>query len=273
MSDAPERSISKNTQALCDTYRGYASIGRDIVPGPRCRVIRNHDAPDVYDANFLEVGPESAVESALAFLDVELAERTHRSVRTDPFSPPEFDADLTLRDFIPDPTIQLLLDGELLGPRPKDCDIRRVQSEADWTTLSRLFRADHLETDRKRGTSIFSPSLTKQIVANNRLAQKHLHFFMAWDKDEAVAFFSSWFSSWPGTQGGGMVEDLFTLPSHRNRGIARALIHQCVGDARARGADRVLIGAEVDETPKDLYAAMGFRATCITTSWTKTVSR
>ena len=110
MSNVPKRSISENAQALCDAYRGYACAGREIIRGPDCRVVRNHDAPDVYDANFLEVGPDSEVESALAFLDVEFAGRTHRTVRTDPFSPPEFDAELTLRNFLPDPTIQLLLD-------------------------------------------------------------------------------------------------------------------------------------------------------------------
>ena len=59
-----------------------------------------------------------------------------------------------------------------------------------------------------------------------------------------------------------MVEDLFTLPSHRNRGIARSLIHHCVDDALARGAVDVLIGALHDDTPKNAYAAMGFETTC-----------
>ena len=66
-----------------------------------------------------------------------------------------------------------------------------------------------------------------------------------------------------------MVEDLFTRPSHRNRGIARALIHHCVADARARGAVDVLIGAIYDDTPKNAYAAMGFESTCLTWEWLK----
>jgi GNAT superfamily N-acetyltransferase len=66
-----------------------------------------------------------------------------------------------------------------------------------------------------------------------------------------------------------MVEDLFTLPRYRNRGIARALIHHCVDDARARGAENVLIGARPDDTPKNIYAAMGFEPTCLTRNWLK----
>jgi GNAT superfamily N-acetyltransferase len=79
----------------------------------------------------------------------------------------------------------------------------------------------------------------------------------------------AYFSSWPGIAGVGMVEDLFTLPSHRGRGIARALIHHGVADARTRGAQSVLIGSDPDDTPKHLYAAMGFEPTCVTWGWTR----
>ena len=64
-----------------------------------------------------------------------------------------------------------------------------------------------------------------------------------------------------------MVEDLYTHPDHRGRGLARALIHHCVADGRARGADAVLIGAQVDDTPTAIYAAMGFPPTCLTQAW------
>ena len=91
---------------------------------------------------------------------------------------------------------------------------------------------------------------------------------MAWVDGAPVAFFSSW----PGRGGVGMVEDLFTLPSHRTRGIARALIHHCVGDARARGASAVLIGSDPEDTPKEIYEAMGFEPTCLTRNWLKQIS-
>ena len=94
---------------------------------------------------------------------------------------------------------------------------------------------------------------------------EEIQFFLAWAAGEPVAFFSSW----AGVDGVGMVEDLFTLPSHRNQGIARALIHHCVADARAKGAGPVLIGSFPDDTPKDLYKAMGFEPTCLTRNWLK----
>lgn len=45
----------------------------------------------------------------------------------------------------------------------------------------------------------------------------------------------------------------------RPRGVATALIHRAVADCRARGAGPVLIVADVDDTPKRMYAALGFR--------------
>jgi predicted GNAT family acetyltransferase len=57
----------------------------------------------------------------------------------------------------------------------------------------------------------------------------------------------------------GQVEDLFTHPDFRHRGLATALIHHCVADARQQGAGPVMLVADAHDTPKDMYAAMGFR--------------
>jgi GNAT superfamily N-acetyltransferase len=62
----------------------------------------------------------------------------------------------------------------------------------------------------------------------------------------------------------GMVEDLFTLPTHRRRGIASAIIARAVADLRRRGAGPILIGAHAGEEPKRLYAGLGFAPLCIT---------
>lgn len=252
-----------DVDALCETYQAYATVGLEIARGPGCFVVRNDLAPDVYDANFLWVGPEAEFESAIAFHEAQLGDRGYRNIRTQPSSPPEFEATFVLRDYVLDPTLQLLLDGPLGGPEPHDFDIRAVTSDADWIELARLLREDHVETNEKRGRTIFRPELSTQIVSNHRRTAPEVQFFLARIEDEAVAFFSAW----PGRNGVGMVEDLFTHSSYRRQGIARALIHHCVADARARGADRVLIGAEPGDTPKDLYAAMGFEPRCMTRAW------
>ena len=253
------------THALCETYRAHAALGNESIAGPNCIVLRNDDAPIVYDANVLMPGPKADVATAFAFQDEALSDRPYRNVQTDPFTPPAFGAELSLRGYAINPTLQLLLEGDLLGPAPGEHDLRLAESDADWAVLTRLFRADHIKTDKKNGTNVYTEALTDQMVGVHRRASAEINFYQAWVDGEAVAFFSSW----PGRNGVGMVEDLFTLPAYRNRGIARALIHHCVSDARARGAGPVLIGAEPDDTPKNLYAGLGFAPTCMTYGWVK----
>jgi GNAT superfamily N-acetyltransferase len=269
---------SSRARALCRTYLAYRAMGAELLEGPGCLAVRQDVAPIVHDVNHVQVigkfgvdvGVEVEVEAdaLLAFLDSTFHDREFRQVLTTPFSGPRLEARLSHEGFKPDPTLQGLLVGDLAGPPPRHFEIRPVAGEEDWRRLDRLVRADHVETDARRGSAVFSEELTRQIQTVRRLAADRVHFFMAWLDDEPVAFFSSW----PGVDGVGMLEDLFTLPSHRNRGVARALIHHCVADARARGAGPVLIGSVPDDTPKEIYAAMGFEPTCLTWNWLKRVS-
>ena len=72
-----------------------------------------------------------------------------------------------------------------------------------------------------------------------------VRYWLAHDGNEAAAFLASW----PGGNGVGQIEDLFTHPKHRHRGLATALIAHCVADARGRGAGPVVIIADPSETP------------------------
>jgi GNAT superfamily N-acetyltransferase len=100
-------------------------------------------------------------------------------------------------------------------------------------------------------------------MVRTKRAKPGLRFWLARVDGTDAGFFSAW----PGVEGVGMVEDLFTLPRFRRRGVARALVHRAVQDARARGAREVLIGADPGDTPKAFYARLGFRPACLTWSW------
>jgi GNAT superfamily N-acetyltransferase len=71
----------------------------------------------------------------------------------------------------------------------------------------------------------------------------------------------------------GMVEDLFTLPAFRQRGIATAIIARAITHVRQQGAEQILIGAHATEPPKRLYAALGFAPVCITREYIKHIGR
>jgi len=254
--------------AVARVYRGYLALGNETREGPGCRSVRCDTAPVIYDANHLqavEARTPEELDAALAFQEETLGDRAHRHVLTDPETPPGVTASLALHGYAGTPTLQLRLAGPLRGAAPRPADIAPVASEADWQALQRLVRADHVEQNEKKGTLIYDERTTVQMLETKRRKAPHVQFFLARVDAEPVAYFSSW----PGIDGVGMVEDLFTLQTHRQQGIARALIHHCVADARARGAGPVLIGADTDDTPKHAYAAMGFRPTCLTWSWLK----
>ena len=77
------------------------------------------------------------------------------------------------------------------------------------------------------------------------------------------------FSSWAGVDGVGQVEDLYTHHDFRHRGLATALIHHCVADSRAQGAESVVITADPADTLKRMFAAIGFRPVAITSEYVK----
>ena len=257
----------EDARAVCRMYFAHRALGCQITPGPGCIAVRQDVGSLVYDVNHVQIAGEADPEAVLEFAEETFSDRPYRQVFVTPFTSPALVARLAHEGFEPDPHLIGLLKGELRGPAPADIEIRLVESAMDWAHLARLVRADHVEESAKPGGPQLSEEFTRQIQAVRRLDEHEVQFFTAWDFGEPVGFFSSW----PGVGGVGIVEDLFTLPSHRNRGIARALIHHCVSDARKRGAGPILIGSEPNDTPKEIYRAMGFEPACLAHGWLKLI--
>ena len=266
-----EQSVPDPSARACRTYRAYLALGHEVVEGRFGRVVREPQAPRIYDANHLQAvsadTPEE-VEEVLAFADGVLGEAGHRCVVVEPATPPGFVARLALRGYVPKPTLQMILGGELAGPAPPAVDLRSAGSEEDWRSFHVLLREDHVEDCARQGRPPYDEGVTREMVAVKR-TKPGLRFWLARADGRDVGFFSSW----PGEGGVGMVEDLFVLPRWRRRGVARALLHHAVADARARGAREVLIGADPADTPRTLYARLGFEPACLTWSWLWTPER
>lgn len=252
--------------ALCRTYLAYRRLGGSVREGPDCRAIRFDAAPLVYDSNYLEIDPGGEIDAALAFQESVLADRAHRQVVTTPFSDPRLAARLAYDGYRPSAILQALLPGELAGPAPRPIEIRGVVDEADWAAFDALAALLDREMAERTGNPDRAPGLAEQIQAVRRANADRVDYVLAWEEGAAVGFLHAW----PGVDGVGLVEDLFTRPDRRNRGIARALIHACVARARARGARAVLIGSDPEDIPKSIYARMGFEATCLTWNWLRT---
>ena len=93
-----------------------------------------------------------------------------------------------------------------------------------------------------------------------------VRYWLAYTDDGPRAFFTSWTSN----DGIGVLDDLFTHPDYRHQGLATALVHHCVADSRARGAGPVALEADPKDTPKRMYAAMGFRPLSLSHEYLKT---
>ena len=84
------------------------------------------------------------------------------------------------------------------------------------------------------------------MLAAHEAKQPPVQYWLAYVDGRPRAYFNSW----AGIDGVGQVEDLFTHPDFRHRGLATALIHHCVADARSKGAGPVVIVADPTDTPR-----------------------
>ena len=139
-------------------------------------------------------------------------------------------------------------------------------TDDDWRLYHELDKLWWLES----GTSddAFGPydsDLHEEMTLSLRVKSPPMHRWFACVDGAPRAFFASW----PGENGVGMVEDLFCHPEYRNRGLATALIALAVNDARERGAGPVIINSDTRDTPKHIYARMGFRPIYVSRTYVK----
>ena len=59
-------------------------------------------------------------------------------------------------------------------------------------------------------------------------------------------------------------------PTTAVEGLANALAHHCVADSRVRGACTIALETDPSDTPKQMYAAMGFRPLSVSYEYLKT---
>ncbi len=249
------------------TYEAWASLGTERIPGPHCYATRSEAAPLIYDANLIAgVTSESPAELAevLAFADEVHGYRAHRQVLAGGETAPAVFAGLLQAGYEIEEGVHMLLEGPLQGPAPEEHDIREATTEADWRSAARLTLLWHEEENAAPGAKhqISEEASRQMALALRAKWPDYRTFLLRVDGVDAA-----YFGSFPGVDGVGMVEDLYTVQSYRKRGLARALIHHCVADARSRGADAVVIGADADDTPKLFYERLGFVPTSMIMSW------
>jgi GNAT superfamily N-acetyltransferase len=250
-------------QRACDTNFAYVALGNRSFEAHGASFVVNPATPRRHTANSIgKVRTSSAedIETLLQRAEIEFSKSPDRAWSIDGLTPPKVAARLALEQgYKPNDNLVLALQGDLKlpvrsGGQTQQIEIREVLSEDDWAAYRELDAMWWVES----GIGYFGPydaSLHDEFMLDRRLKAPRARGWFACVDDIPRAFFTSW----PGDNGVGIVEDLYCHPQYRHLGLATALITCCVADCRARGAGPVIINADVNDTPKQMYAAMGFR--------------
>jgi GNAT superfamily N-acetyltransferase len=236
------------------------ALANECFEADGARFVRNTATPAVRDANHVSHVTASSpdeIEALLARVEREYAHAPARAYHCDFRTPPEFEARLLLDGFTMRDNLVSVLDGHLIGER-RPFEIRQVESNEDWRLFEALHALDWRETRERLGQEEL-PDVGIAMVRTRRAKCPPSRYYLGYIAEAPRGYFSTL----PGIDGMAQVEDLFVDPAYRHRGLATALIHHCVRACREAGAGPVVIVADPTDTPKRMYAAMGFRPVAV----------
>lgn len=233
-------------QALLDEYYTLAA---DVTEQHGAYFLRNDEAPRHHDAN--QVRHIRHIEDLDAFftaVESHYADRAFRTLRTDWFTPPAVEARLLLEGYETGAEI-VMAAAEPPRGHPAVVDIRVLP--ADSPELETLVRAEHgadstepLTLIRRRGSAF-----TWHIAFADGRPIGHL--------------------SQRTTGALGYLESLFVLPEHRMRGVGTALLQHADTTSRAAGATLTFLPTWSADTPRHMYAKLGFEPVFAFRHWLK----
>ena len=259
------------TAAALEVNQANLALGNEVFEAAGARFVRNTAYPTIYDANHVD-DITAATPDDIARL-IEAAEREfagfgHVRFDIDARTPPAFEAELVFDGrYVRDELLVMVLEGELRGDAPA-FEIRPIVDQAGWAAFGALLALDWAE-DIEDGTApLRSPAAVVPMAATMRRKSPPVRYWLGYIEGVPRGYLTSW----EGTAGVGQVETLFVHPDTRHRGLATALLLRGVADCRAHGAGAVVIVAASDDTPKQMYAAMGWRPVATKRSYTRRTS-
>ncbi len=248
--------------------QAFLALGNERFEADGASFVRNRSVPRIRDANHVALVTASAREEIDRLLECAEREFTgfpHRRFDLDFATPPTFEARLAYDGYQRNDALVMALEGELAG-EAKPHDIRLIEDEAAWDAYAALHDIDWREYTERLGRT-GEEWVAEEMYRARRAKSPPVCYWLAWVNGEPRAYCASW----GGIDGVGQVEDLFTHPDFRHRGLAATLIHHCVADCREHGAGPVVIVCDPADTPKEMYAAMGFQPVAIKRNYWKHV--
>ncbi len=239
----------------------FSALGNERFEADGATFVRNREIPDIWDANHVSgitASTPEAIDRLLARVEHEFAGFNHHQFRVDFRTPPALEARLTLEGYQRDEELVMLLENEPQG-QPKRHEIRLLTDDAGWQAYTGLHDLDWREYKDSIPGGGFNEKTAEAMMRSRQAKSPPARHWLACVDGEPRAYLSSW----GGVDGVGLVEDLFTHPDFRHRGLATALIHRGVSEARREGAGPIVIVADTKDTPKRMYAALGFRPVAV----------
>ena len=253
--------------------RRFWALGGEEIALDGGVLVRHADCADQLWGTFLSqvrTPTPGALENLLAACE-DLLDGGCRRIVLDRATPPAVEAHLALEEWRAEPLLQLVLPAGTAVP-PAQRTLHPLRTDQDWDRVRELFRLDHVETDELLGRRTRPEASTAAAAALRRSLCPPAEYFAvhgdSGDGDSGDGGFIGFIGCW--RDGGvGLVEDVYVRPPARRHGVAGDMLRFAVGRLRGAGAGPVVIGADVNDTPKHLYARFGFRPATVTRSWVR----
>ena len=245
--------IAPNAAAVATARRFYKLLGRTPARAGGASIVMTRAAPDVWDANFALPDADADPASLLAAVDAHAA-GDWRVIDTDALTAPAVETAVAVAGYEAAITlIEMLAIGLIheAGLRPAIETVPVVGPEA-WAELERLTRVD---MEEGRRTGVVDADTATGLVADMRARTATCDYRVITLDGAAVGYGMT--LRCPGDLA--LIENLFVLPDYRGRGIMSAFIASEVDRHIAAGCTGMFLDAHAHDTPRHLYAKLGFR--------------
>jgi predicted GNAT family acetyltransferase len=239
--------------------RGYASIERDGVT-----LVATPSHPDTWEANWACADRGVGAESLLAAMDLHLGHTPWRVAQVDALTDPAVEAALALADFRAESTLIEMIAREVVAPQPVPEITLREVGPGDWEALTALVEVDLREGKR---TGEHDQGVAAGLLDGMRRRLGSCSYWLLVKGATPVGYGMTALCP----NGLGLIENLFTLPEHRGRGLMSGFIVEAARRLYVAGCDAVFLDAHAHDTPKRLYARLGFAPIAVTRTWVKRV--